>query len=198
MPEPAGDDLQQVRKDVELELLTVFEATAVTGGNPGTLNNAELLADPHLKKDHIFRLALDVHAARSARILPLPVAGQASSGHPAVRKVESAPASTGLGEREFSAVIEISETGPAKPANRIDLWKSRLLDLSLRNRLLNFRDTKTTIRVLAEPDRFEDELAAERLLSLQPKPKLMSQDDPRDAVVYTHEQRADAHITDCP
>lgn len=192
MPEPAGDDLQQVRKDVELELLTVFEATAVTGGNPGTLNNAELLADSHLKKDHIFRLALDVHAARSARILPLPVAGQASSGHPAVRKVESAPGSTGLGEREFSAVIEISETGPAKPANRIDLWKSRLLDLSLRNRLLNFRDTKTTIRVLAEPDRFEDELAAERLLSLQPKPKLMSQDDPRDAVVYTHEQRADA------
>lgn len=89
-------------------------------------------------------------------------------------------------------MIEISETGPAKPANRIDLWKSRLLDLSLRNRLLNFRDTKTTIRVLAEPDRFEDELAAERLLSLQPKPKLMSQDDPRDAVVYTHEQRADA------
>jgi len=192
MPEPADDDLQQVRKDFELELLTVFEATAVTGGNPGTLDNAELLAESHLKKDHIFRLALDVHAARSAKILPLPVAGEGSSGHPGAAKVISVPSSTGLGERKFSDVIEISETGPAKPASRIDLWKSRLLDLSLRNRLLNFRDTKTTIRVLAEPDRFEDELAAERLLALRPKPKLMSESDPRDAVIYTHEQRADA------
>lgn len=200
MPEPAGDDLQQVRKDVELELLTVFEATAVTGGTPGTLNDAELLAAPHLKEDRIFRLALDIHAARSAKILPLPVPGQAPSGQPSLAKVERGPSSsTGLGARDFSDVIEISETGPAKPANRIDLWKSRLLDLSLRNRLLNFRETKSTIRILSEPDHVEDELASERELALRPKPKLMSDDDPRNAAVYTREQRADAlkeHLQD--
>src|SRR5690606_7385257 len=98
MPEPAGDDLQQVRKDVDLELLTVFEATAVTGGNPGTLNDAELLAAPHLKEDRIFRLALDIHAARSAKILPLPVPGQAPAGQPSLARVERerGPSSTGL------------------------------------------------------------------------------------------------------
>ncbi len=199
MPEPAGDDLQQVRKDVDLELLTVFEATAVTGGNPGTLSDAELLAAPHLKEDQIFRLALDIHAARSAKILPLPVPGQAPAGKPSLAKVERGPSSSGLGERDFSDVIDFSEPGPAKPANRIDLWKSRLLDLSLRNRLLNFRETKSTIRVLAEPDHVEDELASERELALRPKPKLMSDDDPRNAAVYTREQRTDAlkeHLQD--
>src|SRR5262249_42825984 len=88
----------------------------------------------------------------------------------------------------------------AKPATRIDQWKSRLLDLSLRNRLLNFRETKATIRILsASPENVEDELAAERELSLQPKPRLMGDDDPRNEVTYTKQQRADAladHLLD--
>ena len=199
MPEPAGDDLQQVRKDVDLELITVFEATAVAGGNPGTLNDAELLAAPHLNMDGIFRLSFDVHAARSAKILPLPVPGQTPPDQSPQTKVEQGPSSVGLGDRNFSDVVQIAETGPTKPANRIDLWKSRLLDLSLRNRLLNFRETKSTICVLAEPDHLEDELASDRELALRAKPKLMSDDDPRNATVYTREQRADAlkeHLRD--
>src|SRR5262249_41545324 len=83
---------------------------------------------------------------------------------------------------------------------RIDQWKSRLLDLSLRNRLLNFRETKSTIRILSNsPGRIEDELAAEHELSLRPRPKLMGEDDPRNAVAYTQQQRADAlaeHLAD--
>ncbi|MCB1129744.1 MAG: DUF4011 domain-containing protein, partial [Verrucomicrobiae bacterium] len=59
--------------------------------------------------------------------------------------------------------------------------------------MLNFRETKSTIRILsAEPERVEDELAAERELALRPKPKMMSEDDPRNAATYTQEQRADA------
>ena len=101
-------------------------------------------------------------------------------------------ASSGLGSREFPDDIPIPDGGPAKPVNRIDLWKSRLLDLSLRNRLLNFRETKSTIRILSEPEYVEDALAAERELSLRPKPKVMSEEDPRNAATFTKEQRADA------
>ena len=38
----------------------------------------------------------------------------------------------------------------------------------------------------------EDALAAERELSLRPKPKVMSEEDPRNAATFTKEQRADA------
>jgi len=75
-----------------------------------------------------------------------------------------------------------------------------LLDLSLRNRLLNFRETKSTIRILSpSPERVEDELAAERELSLHPGPRLLGEDDPRSEITYTQQQRADAladHLRD--
>lgn len=194
LPEPAGDDLQHVRKLAADEFITVFETTTIAGGNAGTLTDAELLARPHLHTDRPFRLALDVQAARSARIHPLPIPGQAPV---AMNGGSRGPTATvpaeGIGNLEFTDQIEMGPTEPKTPASRIDLWKSRLLDLSLRNRLLNFRETKSTIRILsAEPEHVEDELAAERELSLRPKPKMMSEDDPRHAATYTREQRADA------
>lgn len=198
LPEPAGDDLQQVRKFADDELLTVFETTTVTSENPGTLNDAELLAKPHLRTEKPFRLALDVHASRSARISPLPVPGQERVSSSAAAVTLTAQ-SSGLGTRDFADELVIANEGGTKPTSRIDMWKSRLLDLSLRNRLLNFRETKSTIRILSEPEHVEDELAAERELSLRPKPKLMSDDDPRNADTYTKEQRADAlkeHLRD--
>lgn len=192
LPEPAGDDLQQVRKLAADELIIVFEATTVAGDHPGTLNDGEMLAKAHLQKDDIFRLALDIHASRSARIHPLPVPGQPSAVSNSVGLNGLGIASDGIGSRDFADQITISEPSPSKPSSRIDLWKSRLLDLSLRNRLLNFRETKSTIRILAEPEHVEDELAAERELSLRCKPKMMSEEDPRHAATYTREQRADA------
>ncbi len=201
LPEPAGDDLQHIRKLSTNSLITVFETTILTDESPGTLNDAELLARAHLLTDKPFRLALDVHGARNARIRPLPIPGQAPATHNGMAgSTRPISQELGIGTREFAEHIDVPAAGPTTPATRIDQWKSRLLDLSLRNRLLNFRETKSTIRILsAEPERVEDELAAERELTLRPKPKLMSDDDPRDPITYTKEQRADAladHLRD--
>jgi hypothetical protein len=98
-----------------------------------------------------------------------------------------------LGTRDFVEWVDPAPKVVAEPLTRVDQWKSRLLDLSLRNRLLNFKPTKLTIPILsASPEHVEDELAAEAELSLQPKPKLMGADDPRDADTYTRQQKADA------
>ncbi|MCB1129745.1 MAG: hypothetical protein KDN05_01355 [Verrucomicrobiae bacterium] len=131
LPEPAGDDLQQVRKLATDELITVFEATTVTSGQPGTLNDAELFAKPHLQTEKPFRLALDVHAARSARIHPLPVPGEAPIARGPAGGSPKGSTETGLGTREFAEEMVITESSSTKPANRVDLWKSRLFDLSL-------------------------------------------------------------------
>ena len=201
LPEPAGDDLQHIRKLSTDSLITVFETTILSDESPGTLNDAELLARAHLLTEKPFRLALDVHGSRNARIRPLPISGQltaANNGGPGSARPVSQE--TGIGTREFAEHVNAPTAVPTTPATRIDQWKSRLLDLSLRNRLLNFRETKSTIRILsAEPERVEDELAAERELALRPKPKLMSDEDPRNAITYTKEQRADAladHLRD--
>jgi very-short-patch-repair endonuclease len=200
LPEPAGDDLQHIRKLVEKSEVTVFESTAVADERPGTLADAELLARPHLETEKPFRLALDVRRSRISRIHPLPITGQEGAATTSTALSGRSPSDTGLGGRDFTDTVEVAATPATKAATRIDQWKSRLLDLSLRNRLLNFKETKSTIRILsAAPEQMEDVLAAERELSLQPKPKLMSEDDPRHAATYTKQQRTDAlddHLRD--
>ena len=199
LPLAAGDDLQQIRKLEKDELIMVFEAVTVTNANPGTIDDAALLAKPYLETTLPFRLALDVHAARSAKIHPLPIPGQSASDRAPRETDATASAHLPLTSREFAEPITIPLVTPASPASRIELWKSRLLDLSLRNRLLNIRETNATIRILSEPGHVEDELASERPLSLRPRPHLMSEADPRDAAVYKASQRADAlaeHLQD--
>ena len=200
MPESAGDNLQQIRKLADEASITVFESTAVTAEAPGWLNDAELLARAHLETAVPFRLALDVRRSRIARIQPLPLPGQPAAVISPVNPSGRGFSTAGIGGREFSETLPSATPAPASVATRIDQWKSRLLDLSLRNRLLNFKETKTTIRILtASTEHVEDELAAERELSLQPRPKVMGEDDPRDAATFTLQQRSDAlteHLRD--
>ena len=199
LPEPSSDDLQHIRKLAIDELVTVFECTVVASETPGTLKDAELLARPHLQGDKPFRLALDVRRARVARIHPLPILNQPAQAVGGGLDGQPVPVA-GIGDRDFADPLDGVPKSCVKPGTRIDQWKSRLLDLSLRNRLLNFRETKSTIRILStSPERVEDELAAENELSLRPRPKVMGQDDPRSAAAYTQQQRADAladHLAD--
>jgi len=196
-PEAWSDDLQHIRKLEAASSIMVFEATALASEAPGTLSDAELLAKPHLGPDVPFRLALDVRRARLARIHPLPIPGQATE---VPTRPSAPPANPGFKARSVQEAPTIGPAAPATPATRIDQWKSRLLDLSLRNRLLNFKETKSTVRILsAAPDHVEGELAAERELTLLPKPRLMGEDDPRTPVTYTKQQREDAlkeHLRD--
>ncbi len=194
-----SDALQQVRKLETEQLVIVFETTIVASEAPGLLGDAERLAREHLHTDEPFRLTLDVHRARIARIVPLPIPGQVvADSSPGTPTGGAGP--EGIGTREFAEPIDPSAPVTVKPATRIDQWKSRLLDLSLRNRLLNFKETKSTIRILsAAPEHVEDELAAETELALRPTPKLMSEEDPRHGATLSKQQRADAvaaHLVD--
>lgn len=186
-----SDALQHIRKLETEQRITVFETTLVASETPGLLTDAERLARVHLHTNHPFRLALDVHRARLARIVPLPVPGQTTaqpSPDPTIRAVAE-----GLGTRDFTAPLNPAAHVHARAASRIDLWKSRLLDLSLRNRLLNFKETKATIRILsASPEHVEDELAAASELALRPKPRLMSEEDPRHDTTLSNQQHTDA------
>ncbi len=201
LPEPSSDDLQHVRKLFTEELITAFECTLATNESPGTLRDAELLARPHLETQLPFRLVLDVRRARIARICPLPLPNQSPQTPIPTPGIDGKSVrDDGLGDRDIVEPLHLTQTSAGKTATRIDQWKSRLLDLSLRNRLLNFRETKSTIRILsASSEHVEDELASERELSLQPKPRLLGEDDPRSEATYTKQQRADAlteHLRD--
>ena len=190
LAEPSSDDLQHIRKLATDELITAFECTVVASETPGTLKDAELMARPHFEpRPSVLRWMFAGPAWPEFIRCRFPVS---RANWPAPWR-DSQPVPGPASANVSLLPLGNSAESAAKPATRIDQWKSRLLDLSLRNRLLNFRETKSTIRILStSPDRIEDELAAERELSLRPKPKVMGEDDPRNETTYTQQQRADA------
>lgn len=63
--------------------------------------------------------------------------------------------------------LENADVKPTTPEGRIDRWHRKLLDLTLRNRLLNFKSTKQTIPLLCpELANLEDQLAHGKRLKL--------------------------------
>jgi very-short-patch-repair endonuclease len=102
--------------------------------------------------------AVDINRARAARIRPL-------ASH---RQIENAPADAITAApaalpRPLDLGLlpgEITDETPTTALGRIERWQRKLLDLSLSNRLLNFRDTKGAVPMLC-PDisRAEDRLA---------------------------------------
>src|SRR5688572_16588317 len=189
LEEPAIDDLQRIRKMVELEVLTVVETNALASETPRTLEECERDAKPHLTTNLPFRLALDVHRARISRIQPLLHTTQASTEAQGTEGAAGAESASNLGQRNFPE--QVATAPKQRTISRIDQWKSRLLDLSVRNRLLNFKSNKSTIPILhAAPEQVEYELE-DAELSLQPKPKMVGAGDPRNANIYTEKQKSE-------
>ena len=208
LPDAAIDDLQTIRKLVDLEELAVFETSAFAADESTTLEQAEQLARRHLAPGTPMRLALDIRRARANRVLPLALPGATPiPARPADAPAKPASSYTpGTSRRfqdddapvsELAATPRGTEAGAA--ATRIDQWKSRLLDLSLRNRLLNFRPTLGTVQILCpNPERVEDALSTTTEVHLRPRPTVMQARDPRDPALHLALHGEDAvleHLT---
>ena len=173
-------DCSEPRKAIAAKELIVFETTMVTHQPPGQFTDAVATAIRALseEKEHEFVAVIDVARARMSQIRPL--ASHESRNNEVSKEPEAGPlplpASPGY---DIAPAKEIAER-PQTPLSRIERWQRKLLDLSLRNRLLNFRPTKQTVPVLC-PDvsRLEDRLAdgaRMRLISL-PDGNVLAQRD---------------------
>jgi very-short-patch-repair endonuclease/RecA/RadA recombinase len=171
-PNAIETDPMEVRKALASRELISFETTGVTHRPAMTLEAAQRAIAPRLDEEeaHTFVSAIDVRRSRSGGITPL------ASHEPARRNVadeETAPvvelplpAAPTFGDLPTETV----EQKPTTAAGRIDRWQKKLLDLTLRNRLLNFPDSKKTIPFLCTDVAYlEDRLAdgaAIRIISL--------------------------------
>lgn len=209
-PEPVVEDAARLRKRVKLGELAVFEATGVTARPPLGWRHAQEEAARHLEPTETFLCAVDIAAARRQRILPLPGSGsgaaaEARSSEPASDLLTSQPHGPDSGGPRPPAergALEPAAPEPAPapngeaeeaPASRLERWKRRLLDLSLRNRLLNFRETKKTVRLMCPgAAELEDALALGRTFELHPAPALADPGAARDLEGHRRRTRHDA------
>ncbi|WP_341485681.1 DUF3320 domain-containing protein [Thioclava sp. GXIMD4215] len=156
-------DVMTVRKAIEAREFVVMETTLLTHrpsvGFEQAVDTARDLVSE--RNEHNFVMAIDIRRARAARIRPL--ASHRSAPEAEAEEVVASPAAL---PRPLDLGLlpgELIEEAASTPANRISRWQRKLLDLSLRNRLLNFKDSKQTLPLLC-PDvsALEDQLAEGR------------------------------------
>jgi very-short-patch-repair endonuclease len=184
------DDVTALRKRVKLKELVLFETTLVTQRPPPLFSFAVQLGAQQIseEKEEAFELAVDIRRARLQRIKPLAsaetpaAAGSIETSQVAEPPIEDAP---------DLPDDEIAEPDPAtlNPKDRLIRWQRKLLDLSLRNNLLNFKGGKKSLKLEApDPSALEDLLSEGHALKLLPRPDLMDGADPRNQAI--HEARA--------
>ncbi|MBQ9431502.1 MAG: DUF3320 domain-containing protein [Kiritimatiellae bacterium] len=169
-PETVVDDLQQIRKLAASDNFCVIEATLATGHT--AFKEAEAQARRvNLNHDEDFECAIDIYRARMSKIRPLPLKTDAE-GIELEMPADSAPAAASSDGEPLRELEESpTATAPAKPKEapsaRVARWQQKLLDLSLRNRLLNVRNSAQVLP-LACPDvsMLEDRLADKATFTL--------------------------------
>ena len=161
-------DCTEIRKAVGEGKLVLIESTLVTHQPAARYPDAVKVAQKwiHQLEDRDFVAAIDVARARMVKIRPL-------ASHHSPEQTEHAGTrsdrSTLFIPESSSEPLQssLSETKPTTPQGRIDRWHHKLLDLTLRNRLLNFRATKKTIPLLCPNiSLLEDKLADGKKLKI--------------------------------
>jgi hypothetical protein len=125
--------------------IVVVEATSMNAGYQVNFDDAVRAADRHMLKTEEFALFIDVKRTRFSGIRPLPLRIATADGW----KVEE----TEIRERDKLLPQDIYTGTKLVYADKITvtkqrLWERKLLDLTLRNSLLNVRITKSIIQFM--------------------------------------------------
>jgi hypothetical protein len=125
------------------------------------------------------------------RIRPLSSEEAAVRAEAADATLAIEPDLTDLDEAPELIEVETAVTAKThdKPKDRLEQWQRKLLDLSLRNNLLNFRASRRVVGLFVpEPGRLEDLLADGKRFKLRPGIRL-GQADPRDETIHLARHR---------
>ncbi|WP_136524125.1 DUF3320 domain-containing protein [Geomonas ferrireducens] len=184
----ATDDLLRLRKRVELGQITLFETTLIANEPAVAFEQAVKEGMKHLENEAAFRCVVDVRRARKSKIRPLPLRIELASA-PAAAPTDQEGDSTGVPTINLPQFTTQPESAPEvvaeTPATRLDRWKRKLLDLTLNNRQLNFRDSKKNLPLLC-PDlaSLEDALADGKTFKIFPRLQGLGEGNSRNAEVH--------------
>ncbi len=185
------EDAQAIRKRVDLDEIVLVETTAMTGQNPARFRQAVDLARKHIAEDaeKAFELAVDVKRARTVAVRPLNLDGSSPAAQP---QTDSAQAAEIEEPPAFEEDLDHSAPDIERPKDRLEQWKASLLDLSLRNRLLNFKESKATI-ALECPDapKLVAGLSGRKGFKIFGRSKILDGSDGRDPELLRLRENAD-------
>lgn len=170
-PECVQEDFSLITKRLAsgVNEIAVVETTCVTTSEDRSFDNARAIGEQNLTTQQV-EYIIDVRRARMSHISPLPQRVQTASGweikHDVFFKEETMSAPTKLDETISIDPNEQDDNLPKKVQ-----WERKLLDLGMRNTLINLRMTKTQLPILTNSlDELENALADGSDFTILPKP----------------------------
>ena len=170
-PEAVQDDASLLTKRMArgVNEIAVVECTLFTDGKNADFDTARQAAAKELLGQEPVELFVDVRRARLSGITPLPMRISTEEGwrieKPVLDQAQVSEAPTRLSE-----TVQLDPKDPIAPATRQMQWERKLLDLGLRNQLINMRLTKTLLPILTPSlDELENALSDGTDFSIFPK-----------------------------
>lgn len=159
-PESVQDDVSLITKRLAegINEVAVAECTLFVAGKHATFDNARAAAEHSLTGTESIEYIIDVNRARLSGIWPLPLRVQTDTGWRIERGVRTESELTAQ-PKSVSGAIPIADI-QENPISKKVQWERKLLDLGLRNSLINMRFSKSMIPILSSSlDELEDALS---------------------------------------
>lgn len=166
------DDPSQLEKRMAkgIQELMVVECTAMCSGQNVSFDEAVAMAKRRVSNYGKFYFAIDVKRARSRGIRPLPIRVQTANGFEVLHEDRKEKEVTGGSDSKIE-VFDFSDCTEKAQVTKLTQWECKLLDLSLRNMLINMRVTKSVVPVLsADIGSLEDALFDGEAFQVMPRP----------------------------
>ena len=170
-PEAVQYDASVVSKRLALGVneIAVAESTMMVSGKRCSFDQARSHAEKQLNEDGV-ECVIDVHRARISGVRPLPQRIRTDAGF-VIQKDEKNNLRSSVRPREIDKfVTELPGQDESQLTKQMQ-WERKLLDLGLRNNLINLRFSKTIVPILTTSlDDLEDALSDGEDFTVLPKP----------------------------
>jgi hypothetical protein len=170
------DDPSQLEKRMSkgIHEVAVVECTAMCAGKSKSFDDAVTMAERNVSDYGRFAFVIDVKRARSMGIRPLPVRVKTASGFEVQYEERNEKDVTDASKTKVE-IFDIPESGKKEQITKLTQWEHKLLDLSLRNMLINMRMTKAVVPLLSsDVSLLEDALSDGEEFQVMPRPADMS------------------------
>lgn len=157
------------RTAANISELIVIESTMMCKGGTYTLKEAMASAEMQLLQSSDFLLSIDVKTSRINNVLPLPIYRKKDGEIEIDAKFEVSKIKDSIDKTfEQTRVFNDLELGVGQELSKQRIWERKLLDLSLRNNLLNTRFTKSILQLIdVNVSSLEDLLAEGKTYTIQ-------------------------------
>lgn len=169
--EVVNDDKTAITKRLSkgIRELAAVEATTVCKGNKFSFLEALNMGEAQLVEKEDFILSVDIKRARTARIRPLPLVQQGSIVRLDEAAAEQARAVSIQHSFDLGAIYQDELISGSTSITKQKLWERKLLDLSLRNNLLNLRMTRNMLQLVdIDISHLEDTLSDGKSFAILP------------------------------